>query len=80
MCDVYFVCYLCVRRANMYVRQGRASLILSDVLATLRSSMTKSRLIMQTFNDSEKQKILTQTPIIQRINQRFIIALSLIIS
>ena len=40
----------------------------------------KSRFIIQTFNDSEKQKILTQTPIIQRINQRLIIALSLTIS
>ena len=39
----------------------------------------KSRLIIQTFNDSEKQKILTQTLTIQRINQRLIIALSLII-
>ena len=40
MCGVYSVCYLCVRKANMYVRQGRASLILSDVLAILRSFMT----------------------------------------
>ena len=40
----------------------------------------KSRLVMQTFNDSKKHEILTQISIIQRINQRLIIALSLIIS
>ena len=40
----------------------------------------KSRLVIQAFNDSEKQKILTQASIIQRVNQRFIIALSLTIS
>ena len=40
----------------------------------------KSRFVIQTFNNSEKQKILIQALIIQRVNQRFIIALSLIIS
>ena len=40
----------------------------------------KSRLIMQIFNDSKKQKIFTQALIIQRVSQRFIIALSLVIS
>ena len=40
----------------------------------------KSRFIMQIFNNSKKHEILTQTLIIQRINQRLIIALSLTIS
>ena len=40
----------------------------------------KSRFVMQTFNDSKKYEILTQTSIIQRVNQRLIIALFLIIS
>ena len=45
----------------------------------IEKAFEKSRLIIQTFNDSKKQKILTQAPIIQRTNQRLIIALSLII-
>ena len=46
----------------------------------IEKTFEKSRLIVQTFNDSKKQKILIQASIIQRINQRFIIALSLVIS
>ena len=45
----------------------------------IEKAFEKSRLIMQTFNDSKKQKILIQISIIQRVNQRLIIALSLII-
>ena len=39
----------------------------------------KSRLVVQAFNDSGKQGILTQAPTIQRASQRLIIALSLAI-
>ena len=39
----------------------------------------KSRLVVQAFNDSEKHRILTQAPTIQRASQRLIIALSLAI-
>ena len=35
----------------------------------------KSRLVMQTYNDQDKTKMLIQTPTIQRMNQRFILTL-----
>ena len=35
----------------------------------------KSHLVMQTYNDQSKTKMLIQTPTIQRINQRFILTL-----
>lgn len=35
----------------------------------------KSRLMMQAYNDTEKNKIITQTSIIQRMNQRFILVI-----
>ena len=46
----------------------------------IEKAFEKSRLMIQVFNNSKKQKILTQTPIIQRASQRLIIALSLTIS
>ena len=36
----------------------------------------KSRLVMQTYNDDGKAEVLTQTPTIQRMNQRFILTLT----
>ena len=36
----------------------------------------KSRLIMQTYNDDDKAKVLTQAPTIQRMNQRLILTLT----
>jgi hypothetical protein len=39
----------------------------------------KSRLVVQAYNDSEKSKILTQAPTIQRASQRIILALTLTI-
>ena len=36
----------------------------------------KSRLVMQTYNDDDKAEMLIQTPTIQRMNQRFILALT----
>ena len=36
----------------------------------------KSRLVMQAYNDQNKTEMLTQTPTIQRMNQRFILTLT----
>ena len=36
----------------------------------------KSRLVMQTYNDDDKAKMLTQAPTIQRMSQRFILTLT----
>ena len=36
----------------------------------------KSRLVMQTYNDQNKAKVLTQTSTIQRMSQRFILTLT----
>ena len=36
----------------------------------------KSRLVMQTYNDDGKAEVLTQTPTIQRMSQRFILTLA----
>jgi hypothetical protein len=40
----------------------------------------KSRLVMQTFNDQNKNLVLTQSSIIQRINQRLIVCLIVVFS
>jgi hypothetical protein len=40
----------------------------------------KSRLVMQTFNDQNKNLVLTQSSIIQRVNQRLIVCLIVIFS
>ena len=43
------------------------------------STFEKSRLMMQTYNDSTKHLVLTQSPTIQRVNQRLILCLAAII-
>ncbi len=40
----------------------------------------KSRLVMQTFNDQNKNLVLTQSSIIQRVNQRLIVCLIVVFS
>jgi hypothetical protein len=40
----------------------------------------KSRLVMQTFNDQNKDLVLTQSSIIQRVNQRLIVCLIVVFS
>jgi hypothetical protein len=40
------------------------------------SEFAKSRLVIQAFNDREKEEILTRAPTIQRVSQRLILAIS----
>src|SRR4051794_27285378 len=39
----------------------------------------KSRLVVQVYNDSEKELVFTQSPTIQRVSQRLILALAAIL-
>jgi len=39
----------------------------------------KSRLVVQAYNDHEKELVLTQSPTIQRVSQRLVLALSAIL-
>ncbi len=39
----------------------------------------KSRLVVQAYNDYEKELVLTQSPTIQRVSQRLVLALSVIL-
>lgn len=41
-----------------------------------KSPYEKSRLVIQAYNDKDKQEILTQSPTIQRVSQRLILALA----
>ena len=43
------------------------------------STFEKSRLMMQAYNDSTKHLVLTQSPTIQRVNQRLILCFAAII-
>ena len=43
------------------------------------AAFEKSRLMIQAFNDQKKEMIMTQSPIIQRMSQRLILALTAII-
>ena len=47
--------------------------------ADTESAFEKSRLIVQTYNDSTKHFVLTQSPTIQRVNQRLILCFAAII-
>lgn len=42
------------------------------------AAFEKSRLVVQAYNDHDKERILTQAPTIQRMSQRLILALSAI--
>ena len=47
--------------------------------ADTESAFEKSRLVMQTYNDSIKHFVLTQSPTIQRVSQRLILCLAAIV-
>ena len=40
------------------------------------TAFEKSRLVVQAYNDAEKELVLTQSPTIQRVSQRLILALT----
>ena len=44
-----------------------------------KKTCEKSRLVIQAYNDSEKNQILIQSPIIQRMNQRLILCIAVTI-
>jgi len=63
---------------NPNIHKGRIfnSRLVNEVKGQTTTPYEKSRLVIQAYNDQGKEEILTQSPTIQRVSQRLIIALA----